>query len=53
MSMLSDPISIPIDDRSEFNHEFAGSEVSKLQEVNQTNIPVSIEGFSPPQAPRR
>ena len=44
MSMLSDPISIPIDDRSEFNHEFAGSEVPKLQEGNP--IPDSIEGFA-------
>ena len=40
MSMLSDTISIPIDDRSEFNHEFAGSEVPKFP------IPDSIEGFA-------
>ena len=46
MSMLSDPISIPIDDRSEFNHEFAGSEVPKLQEGNPIPDTCSIEGVA-------
>ena len=40
-----------IDGVNQRNHEFAGSEVAKLQGENRTNIPVSIEGFSPPQAP--
>ena len=52
-SMLSDPTSIHIDGRSEsvIIKNFPALKSRELLEGNRTDVAVSIEGFSPPQAP--
>ena len=51
-SILSDPTSIHIDGRSEsVIKNFPALKSRELLEGNRMDVAVSIEGFSPPQAP--